>query len=268
MNASNGAPVGLWLRIVIAVILLASMMPLVVPMMMAVSDTPNIVFPPRGFTLKWFGKVLQTEEAQASFIFSLKLAGVVTLVSLALGIPAAAGLVRFKVPGRGAIVGLVLSPLVVPLIVTGVALLQVFSILGSHATFLQLVIGHTVVCLPYVVRSVTSSFMLVNASLEDAASVLGASPAVVARKVIWPQVRPGVLAGGVFAFIVSFDDYPISMWLADGNHFPIPLYLDSQIQLSFDPSIAAISTLMILFALLLVFVIEKVFGISIARLAT
>ncbi|MDB5849753.1 MAG: hypothetical protein JWP29_3505 [Rhodoferax sp.] len=268
MTANNDYPVGLWLRIVITVILLASMAPLVVPMMMAVSDTPNIVFPPRGFTLKWFDKVIHTAEAQASFFFSLRLAGVVTLVSLVLGIPAAAGLVRFNVPGKGAIIGLVLSPLVVPLIVTGVALLQVFSQLGWHATFMQLAVGHTVVCLPYVVRSVTSSFMLVNRSLEDAASVLGASPATVARKVIWPQVRPGVLAGGVFAFIVSFDDYPISMWLADGDHFPIPLYLHSQIELSFDPSIAAISTLMILFALLLVLVIEKVFGISIARLAT
>lgn len=256
------------LKILVIAILLVVVAPLVVPMMMAISDTPNIVFPPRGFTLKWFGKVIANPEAQASFLFSLQLASVVTLLSLIVGVPAAAALVRYKLPGRGAVLGLVLSPLVVPLIVTGVALLQVFSMLGSHATFAQLVVGHMVVCLPYVIRAVTASFMLVNRSLEDAASVLGAPPLTVVRRVIWPQVRPGVLAGSVFAFIVSFDDYPISMWLADGNHFPMPLYLYALIERSFDPSIAAVSSLMILFALLLVFLIEKVFGISIARLAT
>lgn len=265
MNDESTSPL---FKVLITIILLVVIAPLVVPMMMAISDTPNIVFPPRGFTLRWFGKVLQNPEAQASFSFSLQLAAVVTLLSLLIGVPAAAGLVRYRIPGRGVVLGLVLSPLVVPLLVTGVALLQVFSMLGSHATFLQLIVGHMVICLPYVVRAVTASLMLVNRNLEDAAAVLGAPPLTVARKVIWPQVRPGVLAGSVFAFIVSFDDYPISMWLADGNHFPIPLYLDSQIQLSFDPSIAAISSLMILFALLLVLLIEKVFGISIARLAT
>jgi putative spermidine/putrescine transport system permease protein len=260
--------VGPGLKIVVTVILSIVIAPLVVPMLMAISDTPNLVFPPRGFTLKWFEKVLLNPEAQNSFFFSLELAGSVTLLSLLIGIPAAAGLVRGKIPGRGAVLALVLSPLVVPLIVTGVALLQVFSMMGSHATFMQLIIGHTVVCLPYVIRAVSGTLLLVNPSLEDAAAVLGAPPSVVARKVVWPQIRPGVLAGAVFAFIVSFDDYPISMWLADGDHFPIPLYLHSQIELSFDPSIAAISSLMIIFALLLVLVLEKVFGISIARLAT
>lgn len=264
MNQSLSLP----LKIVVGILLVLVIAPLVVPVLMSISDTPNIVFPPQGFTLKWYAKVVQNPEAQASFSFSLQLAAVVTLLSLALGVPAAAGLARYEIPGRGLVLGLVLSPLVVPLIVTGVALLQLFSVLGSRATFLQLVIGHTVVCLPYVMRSVTASFVLVNRSLEDAAAVMGAPPHQVALKVIWPQVRPGVLAGAVFAFIVSFDDYPISMWMADGAHFPVPLYMHQMIERSFDPSIAAIAALMIFFALLLVLIIEKVFGISIARLAT
>lgn len=260
--------VGMPLRIVVAIILLAVVAPLVVPVLMSVSDTPFIVFPPRGFTLRWYGEVLADPEAQASFLFSLELAAVVTLISLALGIPCAAGLTRYPVPGREVALGLVLSPLIVPLLVTGVALLQLFAMLGSRATWWQLVIGHTVVCLPYVVRSVSASFLLVNRNLEDAAAVLGAPPHVVAIRVTWPQVRPGILAGAVFAFIVSFDDYPISMWLADAQHFPVPLFLYTMIERSFDPSIAAISSLMILFAVLLVLVIEKVFGISIARLTS
>ena len=256
------------LKIVVGIILLVVVAPLLVPMAMSISDTPFVTFPPQGFTLKWYAAVLETPEARSSFVFSLELAAIVTVVSLALGIPCAAGLTRHRVVGQGAILGVILSPLIVPLIVTGVALLQLFSMLSSRATLMQLVIGHTVVCLPYVVRSVSASFLLANRNLEDAAAVMGAPPHVVALKVIWPQVRPGILAGGIFSFIVSFDDYPISMWLADGDHFPMPLYLYSVVERSFDPSIAAISSLMILFALFLVLLIEKVFGISLARLAS
>jgi putative spermidine/putrescine transport system permease protein len=256
------------LKGVVAVILLIVIAPLVVPLLMSVSDTPFIVFPPQGFTMHWYGEVLANPEARGSFFFSLKLASVVTALSLVLGVSCAAGLARYPIPGREAVQALVLSPLIVPLLVTGVALLQLFSMLGSRATFAQLVIGHTVICLPYIVRSVSASFLLVNRGLEEAAAVLGAAPRTVALKVTWPQIRPGILAGAVFAFIVSFDDYPISMWLADGEHFPVPLYLYTVVERSFDPSIAAISSLMILFALLLVLVIEKVFGINVARLAS
>lgn len=256
------------IRIVVAIILLMVVAPLVVPLLMSISDTAFIVFPPQGFTLKWYAAVLANPEARGSFLFSLELAAIVTTVSLVLGIPCAAGLTRFKVPGQDILLGIILSPLIVPLIVTGIALLQFFSMMNFRATLLQLVIGHTVVCLPYVIRSVSASFVLANRNLEDAAAVLGAPPHVVATRIVWPQVRPGILAGGVFCFIVSFDDYPISMWLADGNHFPIPLYLYTVIERSFDPSIAAIASLMIFFALLLVLVIERVFGINLARLAS
>jgi ABC-type spermidine/putrescine transport system, permease component II len=254
------------LKVIIWILLALIVAPLIVPVVMSVSDTPFIAFPPQGFTLDWYAKVLADTEARGSFLFSLKLAAVVTILSLLLGVPCAAGLTRFRLHGQGLILGLILSPLIVPLIVIGVALLQTFSWLGSRATFLQLVIGHTVVCLPYVIRVVSGSFVLVNRSLEDAAAVLGASPLMVARRVIWPQVRPGIFAGGIFSFIVSFDDYPISMWLADGRHFPIPLFLHTMIERSFDPSIAAMAALMIFFALLLVLVIEKVFRLSLARL--
>lgn len=264
----NNSLLSVPIRILVLLLLVVIVAPLAVPMLMAVSDTPFLTFPPRGFTLEWFGHVLFSEEAQASFLFSLQLACLATIAALLLGVPAAAGLVRCEFPGRSAIIGLMLSPVIVPLIVTGVALLQMFSSLGWGDTLTQLVIGHTVVCLPYVVRSVTASFVLVDRDLEDAAAVMGAPPHKVLTRVVWPQVRPGILAGAVFSFVVSFDDYPISMWLADGRHFPIPLYLHGLLERSIDPSIAAISTLVILFALLLVIVIEKVFGISVARLAT
>ncbi len=136
------------MRVLIGVIIALVLAPLVVPFLMSVSDTPFIVFPLRGFTLHWYGEVLANVDARTAFFFSLKLAFTVTMVSLLLGVPCALGLTRYPVPGRDAVLGLVLSPLIVPLLVTGVALLQIFAMFGSRATFMQLVIGHTVVCRP------------------------------------------------------------------------------------------------------------------------
>ncbi|WP_137176753.1 ABC transporter permease [Roseomonas sp. AR75] len=255
------------LAAVVALLLLIIVAPLVVPVAMSISDTPYIVFPPEGFTLEWYGVILTDPEAQASLRVSLELAFLATLLALALGIPCAMALVRCRFPGRGAVLALVLGPLVVPLIVTGVGLLQFFSMLGMRGAFLQLLIGHTVVCIPYVVRSVSGALATADPTQEDAARVLGAGPLRIFTRVIWPQIRPGVVAGGIFAFIISFDDFAISMWLADARSFPLPLFLYAAIQKFFDPSIAALSALMVFFALGLVLLIEKGLGIGVRRIA-
>jgi putative spermidine/putrescine transport system permease protein len=252
---------------VVALLLAFIVAPLAVPVAMSISDTPYIAFPPEGFTLEWYAAILADPEAQEALWVSLKLAFLAALAALAIGIPCALALVRYRFPGRGAVQALVLGPLVVPLIVTGVGLLQFFSALGMRGALLQLWLGHTVVCIPYVVRSVAGSLATADPTLEDAARVLGADPWRVFVRVIWPQIRPGVAAGAIFAFIVSFDDFAISMWLADARNFPLPLYLYAAIQRFFDPSIAALSALMVFFALVLVLVIEKGFGIGVRRIA-
>lgn len=252
---------------VVLLILAFILAPLVVPLAMSISDTPYIKFPPEGFTLRWYGKVLADSEAQAAFFFSLGLGAVVTVLALAIGTPCAMALVRHRFYGRGLVFALVLSPLIVPLLVTGVALLTFFSVMGSRATFLHLVIGHTVICIPYVVRTVSASLLVADRRLEDAAMVLGATPWVAFRRVTWFQLRPGIFAGAIFSFIVSFDDYPVSMWLSDAANFPMPLYLYVAIERFFDPSIAALSSLMIFFALILVVLTEKFLGIKIKSIA-
>ena len=153
------------------------------------------------------------------------------------------------------------------LLVSGLALLRVFSALGSHATFIHLAIGHIVICLPYVVRNVSNSLLLADPDLESAARVLGADRWATFRRVTWHQIRPGVASGAIFAFIVSFDDFPVSMWLADAHQFPLPLFLETAIARFFDPSIAALSALMIVVALAMIAVIELAFGIRVRRFA-
>lgn len=260
-------PISRPLLAVVALILVAIVAPLVVPILMSVSDTPYMRFPPQGFTLRWYGKVLADPEVRSSMLVSVKLAITATVGALIIGLPCAIGLVRHRFPGRSAILMLVLSPLVVPLLVTGLALLQFFSGLGNRSTFLQLSLGHIVICLPYVVRTVSASLLLADPDLENAARVLGANPWRTFQRVTWHQIRPGVSAGVVFAFIVSFDDFPVSMWLGDALQFPLPLFLETAIARFFDPSIAALSTLMIAFALVLILIMETLLGVKIKRFA-
>lgn len=255
------------LAIITVIILALIIAPLVVPVLMSISDTPYMTFPPKGFSLQWYVKVLTDPEVHTSLVVSLKLAITATAGALLLGLPCAMGLVRYRFPGRNLVLGLVLSPLIVPLLVSGLALLQFFSQMGNRWTFVQLAIGHILICLPYVVRMVSASLLLVNPDLESAARVMGASPLQAFRRVVWHQIKPGVAAGTVFAFIVSFDDFPISMWLSDATQFPLPLFLQTAISRYFDPSIAAISTLMIVFAIFLIMIMELLLGVRVKRIA-
>lgn len=255
------------LSVVTVLILALIIAPLIVPVMMSISDTPYMTFPPVGFTLDWYVKVLTDTEVHTSLIVSLNLAVTATVGALLLGLSCAMGLVRYRFPGRDLILGLVISPLIVPLLVTGLALLQFFSQMGSRWTFAHLAIGHMLICLPYVVRMVSASLLLINPDLENAARVMGANPWQTFWRVVWPQIKPGVASGAVFAFIVSFDDFPVSMWLSDATQFPLPLFLQTAISRYFDPSIAAISTLMIIFAIFLIMVLELLLGVRVKKIA-
>jgi putative spermidine/putrescine transport system permease protein len=235
--------------------------PLLVTVAISVSDSGFVQFPPRGFTLSWYAKVARDPDFLASLSFSLALAFAATAGAICLGLPAAFAVVRHKFPGRGAVSAMLLSPLIFPVLITGVALLQLFSAMGSNNTPLNLLIAHVLVTTPYVVRTVTASLMLADASLEDAARTLGADGWRVFRRITMPQIAPGLVAGALFAFMVSFDNFPISLWLSDAQHNPIPLLIFQMISNVFEPSVAAISTLMMLLSLVIVLIVERVAGL-------
>jgi len=242
-------------------IMLFVLAPLAVIVAMSVSANAFAAFPPRGFTLTWYGKVLADPEFLASLSFSAALAACATAGALLFGLPAAFALTRASVPGREALRVLLLSPLIFPVLVIGVALLRLFSDWNSNSAPLNLLIGHILVTTPYVVRTVTASLLLADVSLEEAARTLGAGVWRVFRRVTLPQIAPGVAAGALFAFMVSFDNYPISMWLADARYVPMPMLIYRQVASIFTPAVPAISTLMILFAFIMVVVMERLTGL-------
>jgi len=256
-----GGP-GAWILFGITALIMAFILtPLLIVVAMSTSDTYFASFPPEGFTLAWYGKALTDREFLSSLAFSALLALGATATALLMGVPAAFALVRGSFPGRSFIKGLLLSPLIFPALVTGLALLQLFSNMGWRDARVNLLIAHALVTSPYVIRTVMTSLMLVDVRLEEAARTLGASRLRTFRRIILPQIAPGVAAGSIFAFMVSFDNYPVSMWLADAEHNPVPLVIYRQIVTVFDPSVAAMSTIMIVLALAVVLVLERLVGL-------
>jgi putative spermidine/putrescine transport system permease protein len=235
--------------------------PLAIIVAMSVSGSAFATFPPRGFSLAWYGRVLADPDFRASLGFSASLAACATAGALVLGMPASFALARCAMPGREALRLILLSPLIFPVLVIGVALLRLFSDWNSTSAPLNLLIGHVLVTTPYVVRTVTASLLLSDASLEEAARTLGAGWWRVFRRVTLPQIAPGVAAGTLFAFMVSFDNYPVSMWLADAQYVPMPMLIYREVASIFTPAVPAMSTLMILFAFAMVLLMERLTGL-------
>jgi putative spermidine/putrescine transport system permease protein len=261
MSSRLNGPLAWLLLPVTGAVLIFILAPLLVTIAISFNDTAFVVFPPRSFTVKWYGQILHDSEFLDSLRFSTELALAATAGALLLGVPAAFAVARGQFSGREAAAALLLSPLIFPVLITGVALLQLFAMLRSDDTALNLLIAHVLVTVPYVVRTVTASLMLADRTLEEAARTLGAAHWRVFRRITVPQIAPGLAAGALFAFMVSFDNFPISMWLADAQHNPVPLLIFQRIANVFEPSLAAISTLLIGFAIAVVVVVERVAGL-------
>jgi len=261
MSERMGGPLTWALGLVAAATMLFILAPLLVTLTISIEPSPFVTFPPRGFTLGWYMRVLADPEFRQSLEFSTLLALGATAGALAVGMPAAFALARHDFPGRSAATAALLSPLIFPVLITGVALLQMFARLNSNNTPQNMLIAHVLVTMPYVVRTVSGSLLLADTALEDAARTLGAGRWMVFRRITVPQIAPGLAAGALFAFMVSFDNFPISLWLADAQHNPIPILVFQRIANVFDPSIAAISTLMIVFSMGVVIAMERAIGL-------
>lgn len=242
-------------------VLLFVIAPLLIAIALSFSDTPFVTFPPRGFTLHWYTDVLTDPEFIESATFSVELALAATMAALILGIPAAMAIARHRFVGRSLLEATLLSPLVFPVLIIGLALLHFFAAMGMQAAATNLFVGHVLITLPYVVRTVSASLQLMDRSLEEAALTLGANRWRTFRRVTLPEIAPGLTAGALFAFMVSLDNFPISMWLADARSNPLPMLVFQRMTRMFDPSVAAMSSLMILIGAIAVVVLEKLVGL-------
>ena len=236
---------GWLLRAWVALVFGYLMLPVVVIALASFSQTSYLTVPPKGVTLRWFGAVLGDPEYVHAMLFSLILAVVATVGSLVAGLAATYALIRRRVPGAALVSALLNAPLVFPGVVIGVALLQFYAAVRLNGTLLGLAVAHMVITVPYVVRAVTASLQGIDPELENAARVLGASGPVAFFTVTLPLIRPGVAAGALFSFIVSFDNVPVSIFLLGPGQMTLPVKIFTAIEYGVDPSIAAVSTMLI-----------------------
>jgi putative spermidine/putrescine transport system permease protein len=226
------------------------------------TTTAYLRFPPEGFTLAWYAKFLTDGSYVQSLLLSAVLGLSATLTAAVLGVPVALVLARGDVRGKSAISGLFLSPLILPPIVIGAALLQFASFTGIARSFLALYVGHVVLIVPYVVRTTLASLARFNPALEEAAQDLGANAFETFFLVTLPLIRSGIIAGCLFAFIISWINVEISIFNTTANLMPIPVKLFNYIQYNVDPMIAAVSAATIYIAIIVVLLLDRLVGIE------
>ncbi len=237
--------------------------PIIIVVIAAFNSGEYLRFPPEGFSLRWFRSLLSSEPFIDAFLFSVRLALIVTVLSTAIGTAAALYLIRYSRRFQALIRLLLISPLPVPAILTGIALLIFFYATDiSTNSFVNLIIGHTIVTIPYVFLTVSTVLVGFNRSLEEAARSLGAGPWTTFYRITLPILKSGIISGAVFAFIISFDQFPISLLLAGVGSTPLPLQLFDYLRFSFDPTAAAVSTVTILMTVMVVLIMERLVGLG------
>lgn len=236
--------------------------PIVVVLLASVTAAEYTSFPPQGLSLRWYAAIAGQREFIESFWISVQVAVIACLVATALGVLSALALVRYRFPGRDALSTLFLSPLMLPTVVLGLALLQFYAAVGITRTPFSLVLGHAILTTPYVIRLVSASLSGFDRALELAAQNLGASPFTAFRRVTLPIISPGVIAGAAFAFIVSFDDVSVSLFLSSPGVVTLPVRIFSYLEQHFDPVVTAVCSVLIVIAALLIFLIERTLGLG------
>lgn len=220
--------------------------PTLVLVPMSFSSGGTLQFPPPGFSLRWYDNLLTSPEWTRAAVSSIQVALLTCLTATVLGTVAAFGLVRGRFPGKELVNALALSPMVVPLVIVGIGMFAVFVNWRIAGTTLGLVTAHTVLAVPFVVVNVGASLRTMDRNLELAALNLGASPLATFRYVTLPRILPGVLAGALFAFIISWDEIVVAIFLTSPFLRTLPVVMWEQVRTEVDPTIAALATLLTL----------------------
>jgi putative spermidine/putrescine transport system permease protein len=236
--------------------------PFLIVILAGMSAGEALAFPPQGLSLKWYAKVFTVESFRASFALSMFLAVFGTIAALLIGIPAAYALNRYDLPGAETIRTIVAAPIIVPGIIVGLALLRYFVIPLDVTITIALFVTHTALVLPYAVRVVSSSLNNLRADMEEAAVILGCTRLEAFTKVVLPNIRGGILAAFILGFVTSFNEVPASLFLSGPGVRTLPIDMLSYMEITFDPSVAALSALLAFMSVAIVFIAERLLGLS------
>jgi putative spermidine/putrescine transport system permease protein len=234
-----GVPLVFKIGAVLAYIVL--LLPVLIVVLAGLNSGDYLTFPPQGISLRWVIDFLTSGTFLKAFLFSFILAIMTMAISTTLGTMAAVFLSRVKFPGKNLTRAFFLSPIILPGIILGLALYVFYAttFTGLLRTLPGLLLGHVLVTLPFVIGAVSAALANYDVSLEDAARSLGAGPLKAFRKVTLPNISNGVMAGSIFAFIVSFGQFDISLFLSTPNFTPLPIAMYVSLRYKFEPTAAA-----------------------------
>lgn len=239
------------LRLAVALVLLFLALPILLIVVVSFSSASYLTFPPPAFGLRWYRAYFTSSDWLAATWLSLTIGAAVVVLATTLGTLAVLGLGRLPRATRAVVAALVLSPMIVPGIVVAIGVYYAFARYGLIGTPIGLVLAHTCLAVPFVVTSVGASLAGFDRRLEQAARSLGATPWGAFRQVTLPLIRSGVLIGALFAFITSFDELIVALFLSGSGAITLPRRMWDDLRFSIDPTIAAVSTLIILLTALL-----------------
>lgn len=245
-----------FMRIFCVMVLIGLVVPVMAIIPISFTSDTMLTYPMPGVSLRWykefFTAVMWTLSMKNSFI----IAGATTALAITLGTLAALGLTMTNLPCKGLITGVMIMPMVVPIVITAVGIYFFFAQLGLTGTHLGMILAHTALATPFVVITVTATLQGFNRNQVRAGASLGASPATVFFKITLPQILPGVISGALFAFVTSFDEVVVALFIAGPEQYTLPRQMFAGIREKYNPTIAAVATMMIVVSVLLLVTVE------------
>lgn len=255
--------VNLLCKIVAIMVMIFLVAPLIIIIVVSFTPTVLITFPPQGFSLRWYVNIFAGNTKFISgLINSLQVGLLATILDVFLGVLGALSICRYNFKGKDILLNYFTSPMYVPSIAFAFVLLQVYSQIGGINGMARIFIGHMIIILPYIVRNTVSVLHVFNWTLEDAATSLGANPIQVFFKITIPLAKPGIVSGAILAFLYSFDEVALSSLLTSPRFVTLPIRIMNYMELTFDPTLAAISTLLILASLVIIVLMDKFVGLD------
>lgn len=236
--------------------------PMVVMVGASFTESAFLQFPPQGFTLSWYQKALSLTSFQTGFRVSFGVSLLGTLLAMLLGVPAAYAMNRCQYPGKSALNSVFISPTIIPAIVLGFALLKSFVPRVGGSIYTGLLIGYTLIAIPYVIRTTSSSLSNFDFSIEEAAVSLGCNRLKAFFLTVVPNIRSGLMSAFILAFINAFNDVSIGVFVTGPGVLTLPMAMLGYAESKMDPTIAAMAVMLMLMTMLIMFVAEKLLGVK------
>jgi putative spermidine/putrescine transport system permease protein len=236
--------------------------PIIIVCVVAFTPEGYLSLPTNGFSLRWFRAIADYPEFVRAFRDSLWLAALSSTIAVLLSVPAALAIARFRFAGREAVLALFMSPLMIPPVVLGIAFLRFFTVIGLGGTFLGLALSHIVIVMPFALRLVLAASTGLDRAIEHAAVSLGASPFTMFRRVTLPLILPGVVSGWVLAFITSFDEVTMTVFIASPSTTTLPVRMFLYIQDNIDPLVTSVSAVLIFLTAIVMIALDWLYGLD------